>query len=78
MIWNLVLYKKIFCNPCFNSLIDKIKRLLDRGNFTFGIFIDHQEAFEGVERDIFNTKSNQYGIIRVANNSFSSYLQNGS
>ena len=58
-------------------LTDKIREQLDSGNFACGIF-DFQKAFDTVDHDILIQKLNHYGIRGVANNWFSSYLQNRS
>ena len=57
-------------------LTDKIREQLDSGNFACGIFVDLQKAFAAVDHDIHIKKLNHYGVRRVANNWFSSYLQN--
>ena len=59
-------------------LTDKIREQLDSGNFACGIFVDLQKAFDTVDHDILIQKLNHYGIRGVANNWFSSYLQNRS
>ena len=59
-------------------LTDKIREQLDNGNFACGIFVDLQKAFDTVNHDILIQKLNHYGIRGVANNWFSSYLQNRS
>ena len=61
-----------------NALIDsndKIREQLDKGNFTCKIFVDLQNFFDTVDHDILIQKLNHYGIRRVANNCFFSYLQ---
>ena len=55
---------------------DKIREQLDKGNFTCGIFDDFQKAFDTVDHQILIQKLNYYGIRRIANNRFSSFLQN--
>ena len=63
----------------FHSLIhltDKIREQLDSRNFACGIFVDLQKAFDTVDHNIFIQTLNHYGIRKVANNWFSSYLQN--
>ena len=57
-------------------LTDKIREQLDSGNFTCGIFFDLQKAFDIEDHDILIQKLNNYSIRGVANNWFSSYLQN--
>ena len=56
----------------------KIREQLDSWHFACGIFVDLQKAFDTVDHDILIQKLNHYGIRGVANNWFSSYLQNRS
>ena len=57
-------------------LTDKIREQLHKGNFACGIFVDFQKAFDTVDHQILIQKLNYYGIRGIANNLFSSYLQN--
>ena len=57
-------------------LTDKIREQLDKGNFACGISVDFQKAFDTVDHQILIQKLNYYGIRGIANNWFSSYLQN--
>ena len=57
-------------------LTDKIREHRDSGNFACGIFVDLQKTFYTVDHDTLIQKLNRYGIRGVANNWFSSYLQN--
>ena len=57
-------------------LTDKIREQLDKGNFACGIFVDFQKAFDIVDHQILIQKFNYYGIRGIANNWFSSSLQN--
>ena len=59
-------------------LTDKIREQLDSRNFACVIFFDLQKVFDTVDHDIPIQKLNNYGIRGVANNKFSSYLQNRS
>ena len=43
-----------------------ITNALDKDNFTCGIFIDLQKAFDTVNHDILLSKVNHYGISGVA------------
>ena len=66
-------------HPTSHALIhltDKIREQLDKGNFAHGIFVDFQKAFDTVDHQILIQKLNYYGIRGIANNLFSSYLQN--
>ena len=60
------------------NLTDKIREQLDSGNFACGIFFDLQKAFDTVDHDIPMQKISNYDIRGIANNWFSSYLQNRS
>ena len=59
-------------------LTDKIREQLDSGNFACGIFVDLQKAFDKVDHDILTQKLMHWSIRGVANNWFSTYLQNRS
>ena len=59
-------------------LTDKIRAQLDSGNFTCGILVDLQKAFDIVDHDILTQKSNHHDIRGLASNCFYSYLQNWS
>ena len=56
-------------------LTDKIRQQLESGNFTYGIFLISKKLLT-LYGDILIQKLNHYGISGVANNWFSSYLQN--
>ena len=58
------------------SLSENIRKNLDEGNFSCGVFIDLQKAFDTVDHDILLYKLNHYGIRGTANNWFRSYLKN--
>ena len=57
-------------HPCFKPINWQNKRAACE------IFVDLQKAFDTVDHDILIQKLNCYGIRRVANNWFSSCLQN--
>ena len=78
-----LIYSLQFCfrqkhstSHAFIYLADKIREQLNKGNFACGIFVDFQKAFEIVDCQILIQKLNYYGIRGIANNPFSSYLQN--
>ena len=82
---NIVIYnlqfgfrQKYSTSHAFIHLTDKIREQLDSRNFACGIFLDLQKAFDIVVHDILTQKLNHYGIRRVANSWFSSYLRNRS
>ena len=57
-------------------LTDKIREKLDKGHFACGIFVDFQKAFDNVDHPFLIQKLSYYGVRGIANNWFSSYLQN--
>ena len=57
-------------------MIDNIRRLLDEGNYVFGVFIDLSKAFDTVDHEILLLRLNYYGIRGHANDFFRSYLTN--
>ena len=58
------------------SLTEEIRRALDAGNFSCGVFIDLKKAFDTVNHDILLRKMELYGIRGIANQWFRSYLSN--
>ena len=56
------------------SLTETIRKYLDEGKFSCGIFVDLQKAFDMVEHDILLTKLEHYGVRGLANDWFKSYL----
>ena len=51
-------------------------KALDDGNFTCGIFVDLQKAFDTIDHSILLSKLCHYGIHGLANKWFESYLPN--
>ena len=43
-------------------LTEEIRKQLDSGNFSCGIFVDFQKAFDTVDHEILLHKLNHYGI----------------
>ena len=58
------------------NITENIKKALDGGNISCGIFVDLQKAFDTVGHQILLTKLNHYGICGVSNYWFKSYLSN--
>ena len=56
------------------SLTETIRKFLDEGKFACGIFGDLQKAFDTVEHNILLTKLEHYGVRRLKNDWFKSYL----
>ena len=61
-------------NHALINLSESIKQSLDEGNFSCGIFVDLQKAFDIVDHKILLHKLQCYGIRGVCNNWFKSYL----
>ena len=53
---------------------DKVRSLLDEGNYVISIFVDLTKAFETVDHEILLYKLDRYGIRGHANAFFRSYL----
>ena len=58
------------------EITDKIKKLLDEGNYVIGIYLDLTKAFDTVNHEILLDKLWRYGIRGHANDFFRSYLTN--
>lgn len=58
------------------ALTEEIRAALDNNEFSVGIFVDLQKAFDTVDHKILLEKLNQYGVRGVANKVFESYLSN--
>ena len=60
------------------SITEMIRGAIDSGSFACGVFIDLQKAFDTVDHKILIKKLYYYGIRGIANNWFSSYIENRS
>ena len=63
-------------NNALMAIVESIKKQLDAGNYTVGVFVDLEKAFDTVDHTILLEKLDCYGIRGVAKNWFESYLNN--
>ena len=61
-------------NHAMVSIIQKIQESIKTGNFSIGIFIDLQKAFDTVNHTILLRKLSHYGVRGICNSWFESYL----
>ena len=57
------------------EITEKIREALDKKQFACGIFIDLQKAFDTVNHDILLDKLNHYGVKRISNMWFETFLK---
>ena len=58
------------------TIVERIQKQLDAGNYTVGVFADLKKPFDTVDHNILLEKLDYYGIIGVAKDWFCSYLDN--
>ena len=58
------------------NITENLRKALHDGSISSGKFQDLQNAFSAVDRQILLAKLNHYGVRRVSNNWFKSYLSN--
>ena len=66
--------KKYSTNHAILSIIEGIKENLDKGQFSCGVFVDLEKAFDTVNHKILLKKLYYYGIRNLANDWLQSYL----
>ena len=57
-------------------LTDNMRHDIDKGNYACGIFVDFQKNFDTVDHHILLKKLEYYGVRRISNKWFASYLSN--
>ena len=70
------MYKRLSTFLDINNLTysESIRQTLDEGSFGCDIFVDFEKSFDIVDHKILLPKSEFYGIHRVCNDGFKSYL----
>ena len=63
-------------NHALISITEKIKKSLDNNEYSCGVFLDFQKAFDTVNHEILLKKLHHYGIRGITNKQFKSYLNN--
>ena len=78
-----ILYEKQFgfrkhhsTNHALTSIVEQIRKKLDDKNYTCGVFVDMEKAFDTVNHEILITKLQYYGIRGSYNDWLRSYLTN--
>ena len=83
LVKNNLIYEKQFgfrskysTNHALLSITERIKELVDSGNFVCGVFVDLEKAFDTVNHKILCEKLNFYGLRGNINSLIQSYLTN--
>ena len=56
------------------TITEEIKKAIDKGEYTCGVFIDFEKAFDTVDHNILLKKLEHYGFRGITNDWFKSYL----
>ena len=77
------LYRKEFgfqnshsTNHALITITETVRDALDRDEYSCGVFLDFQKAFETVNHQILTGKLNHYGVRGLSLDWFTSYLTN--
>ena len=73
---NLPLETLFSTNHALISITEEIRRTLDNDEFTCGVFLDFQKAFDMANHTILLTKLEYHGIRGHGSDWFKSYLAN--
>ena len=57
------------------ELVDKITKVIDKGEYTIGVFLDLSKAFDTINHKILIKKLGQYGIRGRHKKWFENYLE---
>ena len=63
-------------NHALINITEQIRESLDNGQYSCGVFVDFQKAFDTVNHDILLTRLDRHGIRGPAFDWFQSYLTN--
>ena len=63
-------------NHVLITITETIREALDRDEYSCGVFLDFQKAFDTVNHDILISKLNHYGVRGLSLDWFKSYLTN--